>query len=318
LGKYVPQVPNDFEQISHLLKKAHDIGAYQIKRRDDPQLKNNPPKVNAGEDSFVIFSGSIASWNLDGTILDDGLPYNSLTATWELVKGPAEPVFNDDDNENTAVQFTTEGAYMLRLIADDGELSASDFVVVFVYPEFAAGGEVKIEAENMLLHWCTIIDQDAASGGKYISLEKSHPYGERAVALFPGPAGQYDISVAYFVEYDGIATQKLMIYRNGDTVYWGPSTTDVFFEKSWRYDAQLTGNEPSSDKHNERTIQTGIYLKPGDVLYFDGRDQAEGSASDTCECEMCFNINLEKKCVKLTGTEWVTIDYIKFVPTTGT
>lgn len=92
---------------------------------------NQAPVVSAGPDSSITLPG-IAT--LDGTITDDGLPVGpaQITSHWSQVSGPGTATFADDSATDTTASFSQAGTYVLRLTADDGELAASDDVVVTV------------------------------------------------------------------------------------------------------------------------------------------------------------------------------------------
>ncbi len=94
---------------------------------------NQPPTVNAGADQTVTLPDSAA---LSGTASDDGLPAPpSLTTTWSVVSGPGAVTFGDAAALQTTASFSVEGVYTLRLTVDDGQLTASDDVIVTVNPQ---------------------------------------------------------------------------------------------------------------------------------------------------------------------------------------
>ena len=92
---------------------------------------NTAPQVNAGTDRTVILPASV---NLDGTVSDDGLPNPpaAVTVTWSKQSGPGTVTFGDAGAVDTTASFSEEGTYVLRLTADDGELSAWDEAVMNV------------------------------------------------------------------------------------------------------------------------------------------------------------------------------------------
>jgi hypothetical protein len=51
------------------------------------------------------------------------------------VSGPGTVTFGNASTVDTTATFTAEGTYVLRLSADDGELSSNDEVTVTVNPE---------------------------------------------------------------------------------------------------------------------------------------------------------------------------------------
>lgn len=69
---------------------------------------------------------------LHGTASDDGLPSSTVTTTWSLVSGPGTVIFADATAVDTSATFSATGSYLLRLTADDGELTASDEVEITV------------------------------------------------------------------------------------------------------------------------------------------------------------------------------------------
>lgn len=91
---------------------------------------NQPPVVDAGPDQSVpLEDGAL----LAGMVSDDGLPNPAgLSTLWTAVSGPGTVVFDDATLPGTAVNFTDEGSYVLRLTADDGELSTFDEVTITV------------------------------------------------------------------------------------------------------------------------------------------------------------------------------------------
>lgn len=95
---------------------------------------NDPPVVEAGPD--LCTSGTTAQ--LAGTVSDDGRPVGGkLAVRWELLEGPGTVTFADETSPTTAATFSQHGDYLLRLVADDGELWFSDRLNVHVLPEGA-------------------------------------------------------------------------------------------------------------------------------------------------------------------------------------
>ena len=90
---------------------------------------NQAPAVNAGQ-AQTITSGSTAT--LSGTATDDGLPSNTLTTTWTAVSGPGTVTFANASALNTTASFSAAGSYVLRLTANDGELSSRSDITITV------------------------------------------------------------------------------------------------------------------------------------------------------------------------------------------
>ena len=96
-------------------------------------VANQAPAVDAGANQAVVLPGAVT---LDGTVSDDGLPNppGAVTATWSQVSGPGTVTFGDENAVDTSASFSAAGEYVLRLTADDGELSSSDEATVTVQP----------------------------------------------------------------------------------------------------------------------------------------------------------------------------------------
>jgi len=99
-----------------------------------PAATNQAPQVDAGDDQSITLP---AAANLDAIVTDDGLPNppGALTLAWSQVSGPGTATFTDASTDDTRVSFSMDGDYVLRLTADDGDLSHSDTLTVTVAPD---------------------------------------------------------------------------------------------------------------------------------------------------------------------------------------
>jgi RHS repeat-associated protein len=96
---------------------------------------NLAPVVSAGPDRDILappVSGFSIVVGLPGRVVDDGLPFGTLTQGWSLVAGPSTVTFASAASAQTTATFTKDGIYILRLKAYDGELYGSDDVTVVV------------------------------------------------------------------------------------------------------------------------------------------------------------------------------------------
>jgi len=126
--------------------------------------------------------------------------------------------------------------------------------------------ELMFEAENLLLDTYLIENNDAASGGKLISLRNASGNTGSASFEFTAPSGSYDIVVGYLDETDG--TAELVLQVNGSAV------------DSWVLDEDLGSADPVAQTFTERTIQ-GVALETGDTLSVVGtRDFGEWARVD--------------------------------------
>jgi uncharacterized protein YjiK len=94
---------------------------------------NQAPIVEAGPDQIITLPNSVI---LHGTVEDDGLPNppGKVTTSWIKVSGPGPVTFTDASAVDTTARFSTDGDYVLRLTAVDGEGSAYDQVTITVNP----------------------------------------------------------------------------------------------------------------------------------------------------------------------------------------
>ncbi len=69
---------------------------------------------------------------LSASVVDDGLPDNTLTTEWSVVTSPGLLDIANAASTDTSVTFSTEGTYVLQLTASDGVLSLSELVTIDV------------------------------------------------------------------------------------------------------------------------------------------------------------------------------------------
>jgi len=90
---------------------------------------NHTPAVAAGIDQSIILPANAL---LNGSVSDDGIPDNTLTATWSKQSGPGSVSFTDPNHSNTTASFSTAGTYVLRLTGYDGQLYSFDDLSILV------------------------------------------------------------------------------------------------------------------------------------------------------------------------------------------
>jgi hypothetical protein len=94
---------------------------------------NGPPEVDAGPDVH----SDRTNVRLTGSVRDDGRT-DALEVRWEVLEGPGTVTFEDADSPETGAAFSAPGDYLLRLVADDGELWLSDMATVHILPPGAS------------------------------------------------------------------------------------------------------------------------------------------------------------------------------------
>jgi sRNA-binding regulator protein Hfq len=107
--------------------------AWAVRDGDVGTPLNVAPFVTAGSDQNITLP-SMAT--LDGTATDDGIPLSpgTITTTWSKASGPGTVTFGNQNAVDTTASFSQPGMYVLRLTADDGELSDSAVVTITVNP----------------------------------------------------------------------------------------------------------------------------------------------------------------------------------------
>jgi len=99
--------------------------------------QNLPPTVDAGDVQTIRLPRNTIA--LRGYAIDDGKT-RELKTNWTQVSGPAPMVIDKPGSANATVTVSQAGVYLLRLIADDGELSSSSYTWINVLP--ADGSEL--------------------------------------------------------------------------------------------------------------------------------------------------------------------------------
>jgi PKD repeat protein len=163
--------------------------------------------------------------------------------------------------------YTAAGTYTASLTVTGPGGSATktaDITVTTTTPpptgSPAPGGLMTLEAETMTLTGYRVEQNADASGGALIS-RLSAPGTPPGVAMkaFPGPAGTYDIIVAYFDESDGQSTLTLRV--KGQVV------------DTWQANADLPYGLPNAATRTYRVAAHGFSLAPGDVIALEGYEQ---------------------------------------------
>ncbi|MEI7909381.1 MAG: LamG-like jellyroll fold domain-containing protein [Verrucomicrobiota bacterium] len=87
---------------------------------DGVDKPNQAPVVDPGPALNLNFR--YPSFNLEGTVHDDGLPNGPVSVAWSKASGPGNVSFTHPDRPRTDVLVDKPGRYILKLTADDGAL----------------------------------------------------------------------------------------------------------------------------------------------------------------------------------------------------
>jgi hypothetical protein len=161
---------------------------------------NQPPQVEAGGDQSIELP--LDTVNLAGTVTDDGLPASgTLTTQWSVLSGPGGVTFGDAAAVNTTVTFPAEGTYLLQLTADDGELNASDTLVVTVAspgnepPQVDAGADQSIELPLDTVNLAGTVTDDGLPASGTLTTQWSVLSGPAGVTF--GDAAQVNTTATF-------------------------------------------------------------------------------------------------------------------------
>ena len=130
---------------------------------------NAPPIADAGADLTVALP---AAATLLGGVTDDNVT-GGVTATWSKTSGPGTVTFSSPNAAITTAAFSAPGSYVLTLIADDGELSASDSASIEVMgaanhaPLVDAGPDQSITLPASTVTLPGVVSDDGLPGPTY-------------------------------------------------------------------------------------------------------------------------------------------------------
>jgi RHS repeat-associated protein len=191
---------------------------------------NLAPVVNAGADQTVTLPTDTV--NLSGTVTDDGSPEGgALTTAWSKISGPGEVTFGDAASASTTAAFAAAGTYVLRLTADDSELTSSDDLLVVVNPQnfpptVGAGPDQTIVLTNPAVLSGTYSD-DGLPEGSTLGVTWSKVSGPGAVT-FEDPGAE--ATTATFGE-EGTYVLRLTVSDSEHTVFDELTVTVIPFNQ---------------------------------------------------------------------------------------
>jgi hypothetical protein len=122
---------------------------------------NQAPVVDAGPN--IVVNLPLTATNMAAVVTDDGIPGGLLTTKWTVVAGRSVTrtvAFGNNDSLTTPVGFPKAGTYVLRLTADDYELTTVDLVTVTVnaLPVVSAGLDQTIHIDDGAVMSATVTD----------------------------------------------------------------------------------------------------------------------------------------------------------------
>ncbi|HEX7895364.1 MAG TPA: PKD domain-containing protein, partial [Terriglobales bacterium] len=122
-GLYVLQLSANDSQLT----SNAQVSVYVYQQGSNGQ--NQPPYVNAGPDQTIVLP---APTQLNGLVIDDGLPNGTLNIAWSMLTGPGTVTFSNPNAAVTTASFSMAGTYVLTLSASDSVLTSSANVTITV------------------------------------------------------------------------------------------------------------------------------------------------------------------------------------------
>jgi hypothetical protein len=234
-------------------------------------LTNAAPTVDTGVNQIV----AVDSVSLDATVTDDGLPNppGAITSTtWSQLSGPGIVTFGDANAVDTTATFSQSGTYLLRLTAEDGELTTQDEVAVSYNSTFyvssadsgTVSGVPSYGDEDILAYnantgtWSMVFDgSDVGLGASGVDID--------AFLIDRNATGNVT-SIMFSVEYTTSPPFTLpggVVIDNADIVKFTP--TSVGNNTSGTYQLYFDGSDVGLDASGEDIDAFGI-LPDGRLL----------------------------------------------------
>lgn len=108
---------------------------------------DSPPTVyisNPGAQGILIASNNGVMLNC--TVTDDGAP-QPVTLNWTQASGPGVATFESPTRSSTGVTFNSDGVYLLRVTASDGQFTVSDQITVVVGAAIAPANWITLDMQ---------------------------------------------------------------------------------------------------------------------------------------------------------------------------
>ncbi len=267
---------------------------------------NRPPIADAGPDRELVESAFPVQLSATATATDDGTPGDPLRFVWSQTSGPAGIVFGSPTAATTTVAVPGTGVFGLRVTVSDGELSASDDLLISVTR--SAGDATLLPLGSVWRYLDTGVDQGTAwrAPGFVDSAWKSGPAqlgygdGDETTVIGFGPDSGNKYLTTYFrtrFNVTGLASiQSLnlgivrddgpVVYLNGVEVYRNnlPESDIVFSSVA---NAAIGGADESA--LNEAPIDFTALREGENVLAVEMHQNGGGSS------DLSFDLQLTAK-----------------------
>ncbi|MBL8329698.1 MAG: hypothetical protein JNJ71_12665 [Rubrivivax sp.] len=147
VSEHLPRLLEHVDAIVNFMAHYYGLssGAQTGSEAQGQRPPNAPPVILAGDDQTMLIPEGQPAWlKIEGRASDDRIEDSAqLDVKWSLRSGPAPVLFRDEvpsgwstparpvaSTLTAQARFLQRGSYVLRLMADDGALTASDDVTV--------------------------------------------------------------------------------------------------------------------------------------------------------------------------------------------
>lgn len=177
---------------------------------------NKPPCVEAEGDGAVDF-GEAAS--VGGLVTDDGDPDppSTFSVAWSRLSGPGNVTFANPGAVQTTASFSAPGSYVLRLTANDGQLTSSDDVPVQVG---SSGPSLSIDDLFVLEGDAAVFTVTLAGGtGSSVSVGYSTAQGSASSGDYAATSGTLSFSGSTTTRTISVAVTEDALVESSETFF---------------------------------------------------------------------------------------------------
>jgi hypothetical protein len=189
---------------------------------------------------------------LSGSFSDDALT-QSTTVSWQQLSGPGLTTFINGDKPGAIAVVTAPGAYVYRLIIDDGEVRTFD--------------DVSVTATSPIYNW-RVVEFGANAMNSAISGDLADPDGDGMKNLLEyGLHSDPESSEPSLVTMDTTATHHRLTYVRL------VNAPDISYQVQWSDDLKIWQNTGVTEQilgsnGVEQTVRAQLPITPGEQRLF--------------------------------------------------
>lgn len=250
-----------------------------------PAAINQAPLVSAGGNQNITLPDAA---RLAGQVSDDGLPGDSMSIRWQMVSGPGNTTFGNANAASTSVAFSSEGDYVLRLSASDGELSNYDEVSINVQaqnntpPTVAAGDDQTVTLPDTIslqgqvsddgvpgtgtsVRWSVVSGPDAVEFGNPMASSTTAAFTSEGIYVLRLSANDGELNT-----YDDLTVQVAASpAENTPPIVTAGTDQQISYGDT----ASFTGSADDDGLPNDTlTLQWSVVQGPGPVTFNNDRN----------------------------------------------